>query len=80
MEPLDLFFLIRQISKITLFFLKNSLKNVLSAKFEILWLGAVIELISSFWKVIAACADSYILLNSDTPYSALDHRGALCTK
>ena len=28
--------------------------------FEIVWLGVVIELISSNWKVIATCADLYI--------------------
>ena len=28
--------------------------------FEIVWLGVVIELISSNWKVVATCADSYI--------------------
>ena len=28
--------------------------------FEIVWLGVVIELISSNWKVIVTCADWYI--------------------
>ena len=28
--------------------------------FEIVWLGVVLELISSNWKVIATCADWYI--------------------
>ena len=29
--------------------------------FKIVWLGVVIELISSNWKVIATCADAYVI-------------------
>ena len=39
---------------------KNSLKMYLVRIFVIVWLGVVIELISSDWIVIATCADSYI--------------------
>ena len=46
-----------QIRKIRYF----SLKNLYIVRiFEIVWLGVVIELISSNWKVIATCVDWYI--------------------
>ena len=42
-------------------FPKNHLKNVPCANIRnCFWLGVVIELISSNWKVIATCVDSYI--------------------
>ena len=51
---------IMQIGKISDIFPKKNLKNVPLRIFEIVWLGVVIELMSSSWKVIATCADSYI--------------------
>ena len=54
----DLIFLSCRSVKSQIFFLKNSLKNV--QMFETVWLDVVIELISSYWKVIAIWADSYI--------------------
>ena len=56
-----LIFFIMQIGKIADFFPKNHLKNVHYANIRnCLWLGVVIELISSNRKVIATWADSYI--------------------
>ena len=40
---------------------KNPLKNVSCGNIQnCFWLGVVIELLSSKWKVVASCADSYI--------------------
>ena len=44
--------------KSLIFFLKNSLKNVLGQTFEIVWLGVVIKFNSSECNTIATCADS----------------------
>ena len=50
-----------QLHKIADIFPKNPLKNVPCVNIRnCFWLGVVIELISSNWKVIASCADSYI--------------------
>ena len=50
-----------QIGKIADIFPKKHLKNVPCANIRnCFWLGVVIELISSNWKEIATCADSYI--------------------
>ena len=50
-----------QIGKIADIFPKNYLKNVPCVNIRNwFWLGVVIELISSNWKVNATCADSYI--------------------
>ena len=47
--------------KSPIFPIKNPLKNEPCANIRnCFWLGVVIELISSNWKVIASCADSYI--------------------
>ena len=54
------FFFIMKIGKIADIFSKKLLKNVgyLVQIFEIVWLGVVIELISSYLKVIATFPDS----------------------
>ena len=56
MELPDLiFFSLCRSVKLLIFFLEKLVRI-----FEIVWLGVVIELISSNWKVIATCADRYI--------------------
>ena len=55
-------FFIMQVGKIADIFPKNPLKNVPCANIQnCFWWDVVIELISSNWKVIATCADSYIM-------------------
>ena len=49
-----------QLRKIANIFPKKTLKMYLVQIFKIIWLGVVIELISSKCKVIASCADSFI--------------------
>ena len=57
----DWIFFVMQIDKIANIFPKNHLKNVTCANIQnCFWLGDVIDFISSNWKVIAICADSYI--------------------
>ena len=54
----DLNFSLCRSEKSPIFFLENV--QSLVRMFEIIWLGVVIEHISSNWKVIATCADWYI--------------------
>ena len=55
----DMIIFMMQIGKIAdIFPKKTPWKMYLARIFEISWLGVVIELISSYWKVIATCAYS----------------------
>ena len=57
----DLIFFIMLIGKIAdIFPKKTPWKMYLAWIFKIVWLVVVIELISSYWRVIATCANSYI--------------------
>ena len=64
-----------QLRKITDIFPKKPLKNVPCVNIRnCFWLGVVIELISSKWKVIAPCADSNIFFSYNRVINEWTHK------